>query len=168
MIVLRDFTPNDYEWGLDLNNKNAPEVGFLTEDSFEELLPLLDYLLVAEVYRAGKKFRAGLFAAMREGTEYSSHNYSWFSKRYDRFLYCDRVVVDQEFRDQGIGATLYQDMFSRAQAIQIQHCLCEVNEDPPNPHSMRFHQRLGFKKIDLFDNKDSGKKVNMLEKRIDL
>ena len=43
---------------------------------------------------------------LREGADYDSPNYRWFTARYDRFLYIDRVVVAARQQGSGLGAHL--------------------------------------------------------------
>jgi predicted GNAT superfamily acetyltransferase len=44
---------------------------------------------------------AAVLLAFREGADYDSPNYRWFAKRYDSFLYIDRVVVSASHRRRG-------------------------------------------------------------------
>jgi uncharacterized protein len=55
-----------------------------------------------------------------------------------------RIVVDPEFRGQGIARALYENVFELARSQQQSLIVCEVNVHPPNPASDLFHKRLGF------------------------
>ena len=78
-------------------------------------------------------------------TEYGSLNYAWFNHRYDRFLYVDRIG-SSESRNKKIGSKLYQAVIDES----VKHGVpiaAEVNVQPPNLDSIRFHQRHGFEQV---------------------
>ena len=84
---------------------------------------------------------------LREGADYDSPNYRWFTARYDRFLYIDRVVVAARQQGRGLGALLYDDLFAFASESGIERLACEFDIDPPNPGSAKFHDRYAFKEV---------------------
>jgi predicted GNAT superfamily acetyltransferase len=92
---------------------------------------------------------------------YGSANYRWFCERYDDFLYIDRVVADPAFRGRGVGRALYDHAieFGRGRAPLL---TCEVNETPPNPDSMRFHENLGFRPLGRQETEGGAKSVVLL------
>lgn len=45
----------------------------------------------------------------------------------------------------GLGACLYEDMFSHARTSSIPVVTCEYNLVPPNEASRLFHEKFGFK-----------------------
>lgn len=85
--------------------------------------------------------------AFREGADYDSVNYRWFSDRYDRFLYVDRVVVSSSLQGGGLGRVLYEAVFAHARDSGVPIVTCEYDVDPPNPISERFHARFGFSEV---------------------
>jgi hypothetical protein len=85
--------------------------------------------------------------AFREGAGYDSPNYLWFGSRYPRFLYVDRVVVDGDAQGRGLGALLYRDLFTFAEAHGVDTIACEYYSKPPNEASRRFHARFGFREV---------------------
>jgi hypothetical protein len=85
--------------------------------------------------------------ALREGADYDSPNYRWFAGTGGRFLYVDRVVVAHDRQGRGLGAALYDDVFEFAGAEGIGRIVCEVDVDPPNAASCRFHDRYGFVEV---------------------
>ncbi|MCB9742371.1 MAG: GNAT family N-acetyltransferase [Alphaproteobacteria bacterium] len=103
----------------------------------------------------------GFMLTLGPGQPYASQNYLWFSQRYADFAYVDRVVVDAPWRNQGLGAALYADL--DAHAPPGAPILCEVNLEPPNPASLRFHARLGFREVGQQDTEGGKKRVSMLE-----
>lgn len=85
--------------------------------------------------------------AFREGADYASPNYQWFERRFDTFLYIDRIVVDGNTQACGVGRLLYRDILDFARKRGIGRLACEVDMDPPNPVSERFHREFGFREI---------------------
>ncbi|MEO7941563.1 MAG: GNAT family N-acetyltransferase, partial [Burkholderiaceae bacterium] len=85
--------------------------------------------------------------AMREGCAYDSLNYRWFSDRYPRFLYVDRVVIAGDCQARGLGRSLYADLLAFAQASGVDTITCEIDADPPNEPSRRLHTALGFREV---------------------
>jgi uncharacterized protein len=83
--------------------------------------------------------------AMCNGSPYRNDNFEWFSKKYARFIYVDRVVVSSASRGLGLGSLLYEDMFSYARSNAIPLVTCEYNLVPPNEPSRLFHDKFGFK-----------------------
>ena len=61
-------------------------------------------------------------------------------------MYVDRIAVAQQHRDQGIGSMLYEQVIASSdeQGVPV---AAEVNSTPPNPDSMRFHERFRFKEV---------------------
>lgn len=87
---------------------------------------------------------AGALIAIGPGAEYASPNYQWFSAEYDDFVYVDRIVVEESHRGVGFGRAFYDWLQARLDPPRI---TCEVNEIPPNPRSMAFHEALGFERV---------------------
>jgi predicted GNAT superfamily acetyltransferase len=85
--------------------------------------------------------------AMREGSDYASVNYRWFHERGGSFLYIDRVVVDAASQGHGIATMLYDDLLSFARESGVRVVVCELDIDPPNEVSARFHDRYGFAEV---------------------
>jgi len=55
-------------------------------------------------------------------------------------------VTDPAFRGHGLARRFYDEAWAKAAEQDVMLC-CEVNEEPPNPGSMRFHERFGFKPV---------------------
>ena len=75
-------------------------------------------------------------------------NHQWFNERYESFVYLDRIAIDSNHQNRGLGELLYQTVEQRM-LDSAEHSLlcCEVNLEPPNPGSLRFHQRIGFTEV---------------------
>jgi predicted GNAT superfamily acetyltransferase len=142
-LVIRDIMPGDRPVVLALNNAAVPHVNALEPAQLDWLCAHCDYARVAEMPTASGSTIAGFVLAIRNGTEYWSANYAWFTERYNEFLYLDRVVVAEGARRRGVGAALYADMMQFA-AARAPRVTLEVNIEPPNPGSHAFHARMGF------------------------
>jgi predicted GNAT superfamily acetyltransferase len=143
-ITLRDLQPGDLPRIVELNDAAYPAVPIT---SLEEMTALLD--------SAGYSFAAiddnarvvGFVIGMMPGADYDGENYRFFEERGVDSLYLDRIVVDESLRGQRIGQQFYDAVFALARDQGRAEVTCEVNLDPPNPGSMRFHERLGFRRV---------------------
>jgi uncharacterized protein len=129
-------------WSLALNNAAVPNVNALSAEAFERLVGIATLALGA--WREDKP--AGFLLAFRPGTDYDCENYRWFGARMTDFLYIDRVVVGPAARRGGVGRALYEAAAAEAAKAGVP-LTCEVNEEPPNPGSFAFHERLGFRVV---------------------
>ena len=134
----------------DLNQANTPEVGSL--ESIQYLKQLIDFsaynLLILK-----EDDIVGFIICMREGSAYSSENYKFFTKRLKKFLYVDRVAIDERHRRAGLGKAIYEEIFAQARKDNLPIAL-EVNTQPVNQPSLNFHEKMGFDKIDTKDFDD--------------
>ena len=74
--------------------------------------------------------------------------------------YIDRIVVKDGFRAQGLGTTLYEDLFAWAINQKIRNIVCEYNAEPLNEASREFHNALGFQEVSL-ETIGQAKRVSM-------
>ena len=134
----------------DLNQLNTPEVGSLESlDYLKKLIGLSAYnLLVLKCEEI-----VGFIICMREGSTYGSENYKFFTQRLKKFLYVDRVVVDERHRRSGLGNAIYQDIFAYVNDKNLPIAL-EVNTEPVNQPSLKFHEKMGFEKVGSKDFDD--------------
>ena len=102
---------------------------------------------------------------MFEGLDYASLNYKWISQHYEKFAYVDRVAVAADRRGQRIGEQLYDAAMARFSGIR-EVLLAEVNLAPPNPGSLRFHRRHGFREIGERWEIEGEKGVVYLERKL--
>jgi len=147
--TVRPFQPGDLSTLLPLNNAAVPAVNELTA---EELLDLVNSALVCLVAEVDG-MPAGFLLCLGDGAGYDSRNYAWLSERLTHFAYTDRIAVDEDLRGRKIGDALYDFLF-RHMAGSGRSFVCEVNERPPNPGSLKFHKRLGFEEIGKADHGD--------------
>ena len=95
----------------------------------------------------------GFIICMREGSDYASENYKFFSKKLKKFLYVDRVAIDKKYRREGLGKAIYDDIFIQAKKESLPIAL-EVNTQPINQPSLNFHEKLGFDEVGAKDFTD--------------
>ena len=157
----RMFLPSDIDSALGLNNRNAPAV---EEIDHTTLGFLIEHSLYS--YAIGNQELLAFCITIGPGAPYTSVNYQWFSRQYEDFVYLDRIVVAEPMRNQSLGAKLYATIENRMITDRCAPILtCEVNLNPPNPGSLRFHTRIGFHEVGRQDSKP-GLTVTMLAKTI--
>lgn len=141
--MIRDATANDAAAILALNEEFVHFTSPMSAARYEYLRAMSSFHRVIE--EDGRVL--AFLLAMREGSPYESPNYKWFSQRYDRFLYVDRIMVSGSAHGRGLGREMYQDIFSHARASGIPRITAEFYTTPPNEVSRRFHERFGFKEV---------------------
>src|SRR5512139_181136 len=139
----RPATVQDFDAVLSLN---AESVHFLSPLDRDRLIHLDAQAALHQVLESGGRVVAFILA-FREGADYDSVNYRWFSARYERFLYVDRVAVSSGLQGSGLGRVLYESVFALARRSNVPVVTCEYDVDPPNPISARFHARFGFSEV---------------------
>ena len=129
-----------------LNQEHTPEVGSLSSITYlKELIKLSSN----NFYISFENNIIGFMICFREGSEYKSKNYKFFTQNKAKFLYIDRIAVKSDYRRNGIGRSLYALIGSIAIDKEIPLC-CEVNTQPLNQISIDFHENLGFCKVGEF------------------
>ena len=154
-VAIRDCTAMDYDTVLHLNEDAIPAVSRITRD---DLAHLHDQALSLRVAIMGERI-AGFLLALRQGADYGSPNYKWFSQKYPIFGYVDRVVVGSLYRGGGVGRLLYADLRENCGDARV--LCCEVNLRPPNPGSLAFHHVLGFREVGQQTTEDGSKRVSL-------
>ena len=137
---------------LTLNESFLPAVSSVDINQMSRFLRFADYFKSVLI---NNKI-SGFLIAVQPGKKYDSLNYKWFEKKFESFIYVDRIVIGSEFQGQGIGRALYDDLQSYA-SKKTSTITCEVNIKPSNEGSMIFHQKYGFKKVGT-QITDGGKK----------
>lgn len=115
---------------------------------------------VAVVWETDEGVLAFAFA-YAPGSPYDSINYRWHSQRFRDFLYLDRIAVSFGARRSGIGSALYDAI--ETEAASHSRMVCEVNSDPPNEESLRFHDQRGYRPVGRLRQPD-GHETVMLAK----
>ena len=143
-IEMRDLRKSDYDFVLRINEENVEVLSPMDRAKVEYFEGCADMFKVVEV--DGKL--AAFCIVLREGEEaYTSENYRWFSKNYEKFLYLDRIVIDEPFRRLGIGRMLYEATFDRAKETGVSVVTLEVDTIPYNEPSLKFHEAMGFHEV---------------------
>jgi predicted GNAT superfamily acetyltransferase len=162
--VIRDAVVADHPVVLALNNGATPHVNALNEEEFAWLANRARHFRVLE--DAGGI--AGFVLCLPSGLDYWSENYRWFTRRFAEFLYLDRVVVAERSRRLGVGRALYDDMHATVSlAADWLRITLEVNLRPPNPVSVAFHERMGYRPIGVREYEEGKKIVQMYERALD-
>jgi len=143
--IVRNIEIADLPRVLEINNANTPGVSELTMTELEaDLNHALHALAIENEYGEVCAF----CITFAPDTPDAGDNHRWFAKRYKSFVYLDRIAIDSNHQNRGLGALLYQAV-ERHMIDSAEHSLlcCEVNLEPPNPGSLRFHQRIGFTEV---------------------
>ncbi|MEM1333406.1 MAG: GNAT family N-acetyltransferase [Actinomycetota bacterium] len=144
-MLIRDVADADLDALWAINEANVPNVGSVDRIRFAALAreAVIALAVVVDDRLVGFTF---VFAP---GAEYDSENYLWFMEHVPGAYYLDRVAFDAEVQGRGLGRALYDEVADRlardhsdASALTL-----EVNVDPPNEQSLRFHRRQGFVEV---------------------
>ncbi|MEM7663295.1 MAG: GNAT family N-acetyltransferase [Pseudomonadota bacterium] len=141
-VPIRPFAPNDLPALHAINEASTPGVSSVPEDLLAKIIDLGDCAVAVD----DENKPLGFLLAVPDTTAYKGKNYAWFTERYESFVYVDRVAIAPAARGRAIGQQLYAYAFETF-AGQVPLIGCEVNSVPPNPGSLRFHQRMGFKEV---------------------
>ncbi len=161
--MIRSAASADHAELLVLNAANVPEVGTMDAAKLDFFFEHSPYFKVVEIDGAVAGMLIGLTEA---NTDYPSKNYQWFLERYDSFAYIDRVALGESSRGQGWGPALYQDFEAWAIANDRPRLIAEVNTEPPNPRSLRFHEIFGFSEVGRFRPYGPDEEVAMVAKEL--
>ena len=143
--VVRNIETADLSRVLEINNANTPGVSELTFTEIEtDLRNSLHALAIDNEHGEVCAF----CVTFGPGAPEAGDNHRWFAERYESFVYLDRIAIDSNHQNRGLGALLYQAV-EQHMLDSAKHSLlcCEVNLEPPNPGSLRFHSRIGFTEV---------------------
>ncbi len=163
--MIREMQAHDFSAVMRLNNDNVPAVSLIDLDELRKDVRLAEHALV--ITDTATSAPHGFCTTFASGiSEDLGVNYTWFADRYPAFVYLDRVVIDTPFQSQGWGELLYAEVERRIRATGTTDLfVCEVNLQPRNEGSLRFHARLGFEQVGEQESKP-GLIVAMLAKRL--
>jgi uncharacterized protein len=140
-VVIRTAASRDFETICALNLAEVQHTSAMDVARLAELNAISCYHKVVSVGGIVSAF----LLAMCNGAGYQNDNFEWFSKKYARFIYVDRVVVSSTSRGQHLGSLLYEDVFRYARSNAIPLVTCEYNIVPSNEPSRLFHDKFGFR-----------------------
>jgi uncharacterized protein len=135
--MITPITPDDTPWILALSTENEVETSHLDTTRLTELTHEAFVAWAAQPQN-------GYLITFAPTATYDSPNFAWFVARATNFIYVDRIVVAAKARGQGIARAFYEELFVAATQAGFDEITCEVNSDPPNPVSDKFHAALGF------------------------
>ena len=142
-MLIRQAQATDFSRILDINATEEEKTSRIDLARITQLDRWSDYHRVAVV--EGQV--VGFLLVMSDASDYDGDNFRWFVERYKRFLYVDRIVIDQAYAGQGVGSALYGDLIEFAATQGRPALCCEINVSPPNPVSHAFHARFGFNEV---------------------
>ena len=158
--IIRPIVPSDFLKVLEINNSNVPALSELTLEKLHYLVEHSLHALVVEHHSL-----VGFCITFAPNAPYDSLNYLWFCERYEQFVYLDRIAFTSQTQGMGLGKLLYQHIEQLMRESRLEYPLCcEVNLEPPNPGSLRFHQSIGFMEVGQMNFRE-GYSVAMLSKR---
>lgn len=173
-VRLRPVVAPDLQRLVELNEAAVPAVNSVPREFFAswleapegdgQLPPLFlagERAGVGEAVAGAEQGIIGFVLALAPGCAYESLNYRWFSARFSRFLYVDRIVVDGEQRGLGLGRRLYDAVAEEARRRALERVCCEVNVKPRNEGSLRFHERYGFREVGRQATEGGSKEVSL-------
>lgn len=109
----------------------------------------------------------GFLIGLTEAAPYDSPNFGWFAERHPSFAYVDRVAIDEALRGAGWGPALYRGFQAWARQAGRPLLCAEVNTEPPNSRSLRFHELFGFTMVAQHEPEGrAGHRVGLMEKAI--
>ena len=140
--IVRNIVSADVTRVLEINNANTPGVSELTMSELETDIENCLHALAIDNEHGEVCAFCITFAP---DAPHAGANHQWFAERFESFVYLDRIAIDSTHQNLGLGALLYQTVEQRM-LNSAEHSLlcCEVNLEPPNPGSLRFHKRIGF------------------------
>ena len=89
-------------------------------------------------------------------------HYLWFGARHRSFYYLDRIVLHREYRRQGLGTYVYDEV--EAVAAPYGRLALEVNLVPRNDVSLAFHAGRGYVEVGRLG--DDEHLVSLMEKTL--
>ncbi|MAR94449.1 MAG: hypothetical protein CMA45_05200 [Euryarchaeota archaeon] len=143
----------------EINEQGLPGTGKVSVEEISHLIEISEISL--GVFE--QENLVGVVICLSPNVDYGSLNYAWFNEKYQDFIYVDRVAVSTNHRGQGIGSYIYQELINISEQKQIP-ITAEVNLNPPNPGSMRFHHRFNFSEVGIIHHTD--KSVTMLLRQL--
>ena len=142
---VRNLEITDLARVLEINNANTPGVSELTMAELQtDLRNSLHALAIDNEHGEVCAF----CITFDPNAPDAGDNHRWFAERYESFVYLDRIAIDSDYRNRGLGVQLYQSVENMMlQSSEHSMLCCEVNLKPPNPGSLRFHHRIGFTEV---------------------
>ena len=161
--IVRNIETADLPRVLQINNANTPGVSELTLPELEtDIKNCLHALAIDNEHGEVCAF----CITFAPDAPDAGPNHQWFAERYNSFVYLDRIAIDSNHQNRRLGALLYQSVEQHMlDSAEYSLLCCEVNLEPPNPGSLRFHKRIGFTEVGQH-SPQQGYLVSMLSKNL--
>lgn len=157
-LRLRPFQPGDSALLLQLNHDAVHLLAPLTAPDLQRIAAQDGQVLMLESAGVSQ----GFLIFYTDGSDYTSPNYRWFSRALQQFLYIDRIVIAPQYRGRGLGQACYAQLQQLARTRQLTWLAAEIDIEPANPDSLRFHQQQGFTELGR-QSVQGGKKIVSLQ-----
>ena len=161
MHNLRNVKFEDLKDIIEINEQSIPAVNTVSLIQFETFLR--DSIYFKVVTNRSQKI-CGFLLVLPSGLEYDSLNYKWFSSRYEKFAYIDRIAISKNWRNKGMGKSLYTDLENTLKDYNL--IACEFNVIPLNLVSKQFHESLDYENVGFQLTENGTKKVSLMTKKI--
>ena len=145
----------------EINEETIPAVNTVSLMQFKSFLR--DSIYFKVVTNRSQKI-CGFLLVLPSGLEYDSLNYKWFSSRYEKFAYIDRIAISKNWRNKGMGKSLYTDLENTLKDYNL--IACEFNVIPLNLVSKQFHESLDYENVGFQLTENGTKKVSLMTKKI--
>lgn len=155
--LIRDVCDADLAAVHAINESAVPHVNSISLHRFQNFTLEAVYFQVALL----DEHVAGYLVAFAPDAPYDSLNFLWFRKRYNDFIYIDRIAVAASARRCGVAGSLYRDLFRFARS-RTPILACEVNTRPVNAESMAFHKQFGFREVGTQETDGGAKVVSLM------
>ena len=161
MHNLRNVKIDDLKDIIEINEESIPAVNTVSLMQFKSFLR--DSIYFKVVTNRSQKI-CGFLLVLPSGLEYDSLNYKWFSSRYEKFAYIDRIAISKNWRNKGMGKSLYTDLENTLKNYNL--IACEFNVIPLNLVSKQFHESLDYENVGFQLTENGTKKVSLMTKKI--
>ena len=161
MHNLRNVKIDDLKDIIEINEESIPAVNTVSLMQFKSFLT--DSIYFKVVTNRSQKI-CGFLLVLPSGLEYDSLNYKWFSSRYEKFAYIDRIAISKNWRNKGMGKSLYTDLENTLKDYNL--IACEFNVIPLNLVSKQFHESLDYEIVGFQLTENGTKKVSLMAKKI--
>ena len=161
MYNLRNVKIDDLKDIIEINEESIPAVNTVSLMQFKSFLR--DSIYFKVVTNRSQKI-CGFLLVLPSGLEYDSLNYKWFSSRYEKFAYIDRIAISKNWRNKGMGKSLYTDLENTLKDYNL--IACEFNVIPLNQVSKQFHESLDYENVGFQLTENGTKKVSLMTKKI--
>ena len=161
MTIIKKVDKKDFLEIIKINEAAIPAVNSVTETEF-------DWFYKHSIYfkKAIKIDRIiGFLLVLPSNLNYRSPNYQWFSNHYKNFAYIDRVVISKNYKNNGIGTSLYLDL-EKFLCHSKSLIACEFNLKPVNKESKNFHIKLNYEHVGTQFTENNRKQVSLMIKRL--